>query len=168
MAPPLSIPGKFAVTSEHYRNRPRSNPPQLKRVLVVDDNKFYAEALTKDVQARGATDVLRAEDAEEGIRMLGERCEGFDGIITDITMETQLSGLRVIRHANRCGFPGVLAVATTGIDNAVGLAFNTMIFGHVYKTDYMIPKKPVQDHGDVMWIETPARGRRVAGSVGAQ
>jgi DNA-binding NtrC family response regulator len=130
-----------------------SMPPRVGRVLLVDDNDRYAEAITRHLQRRGA-DVERARSAEEGIKALRERASSFGCVITDITMESQLSGLRVLRKARRLGFEGLLVTASTGLDNPVGYLFNRFLLGTLYGCDYVIPKRPIKRRGKVAWIRS--------------
>lgn len=141
-----------------YRGRPTSPPPQMRRVLVVDDNDHYARALSAHARGHGAREVVRARSAAEGIALLGPECAGFDCVITDISMERELAGLAVIAHANRCGYAGVLATATTALDSWYGFAFNRLVFGLLYRTDFMIPKRPIRREDRVLWV--PSIGTR--------
>jgi DNA-binding LytR/AlgR family response regulator len=126
--------------------------PAFKRVLVVDDNDFYAEQLTTDLAARGAQ-VERACNAAEGMDLLERRGADFDAVVTDISMETELAGLKVLRKARRCGFRGRVATATTGLDSWWGFTINRFVLGVMYRSDYLIPKKPIVDDGHVLWIQ---------------
>ncbi|MCB2212410.1 response regulator [bacterium] len=74
-------------------------PGSLTRVLLVDDNDRYAKSLTEDLHRRGVEDIVRAVNAKEGVELLRARGDEFDGVVSDISMEHQISGLRVLRVA---------------------------------------------------------------------
>lgn len=131
-----------------------SESPVFGHVLVVDDNDFYAAQLTDDLIARGAR-VVRACNAIDGIALLEARGHEFDAVISDIAMETELAGLKVLHKARRCGFRGYLASATTGLDTWWGFALNRLILGGLYGCNFLIPKRPIRTAGHVFWI--PAR-----------
>lgn len=133
-------------------------PPALKRVLLVDDNDRYASAITRDLESRGA-EVVRVRSAGEGVAMLAGRSREFDGIVTDITMETQISGLRVLSAARRMRFAGITATASTGLDSGIGFLINRFLLGSLYGCRYLIPKRLIKKRKSVAWI-------RVGGSRG--
>ncbi|MBS1260750.1 MAG: hypothetical protein MAG453_00066 [Calditrichaeota bacterium] len=128
-------------------------PGSLRRVLLVDDNDRYAAAISEDLHRRGVVEIVRVASAAEGVRVLGERGDEFDGVVSDISMESQLSGLKVLRHARR-GENGrrMLACATTGLDTWAGYAINRLVLGALYRCDYLIPKRPIKHHGRTVWV----------------
>lgn len=128
-------------------------PPRLSHVLLVDDNDRYAEAIEGHLRRRG-TVVERVRSAEEGLAILREKAADFDGVITDITMETQISGLRILSRARRLGFRGVLVTASTGLDSRLGYLLNRFILGTIYGCDYLIPKRHIKSRGRVAWIRS--------------
>ncbi len=139
-------------------------------MLLVDDNDRYATSLTEDLHRRGVTDVVRAVNAKEGVELLRERGDEFDGVVSDISMEHQISGLRVLRVARGLdkqrranedgtgsGRPLMVACATTGLDTQIGYWFNKFLLGTLYRCDFLIPKRPIKRDGKVFWI----RGAKV-------
>ncbi|MBD3166295.1 response regulator [bacterium] len=126
-------------------------PPKWTSVLIVDDNDRYARALGDQMTAGGAA-VERALNAADGIKRLQNDAARFDGIITDISMETQISGLRILRRARKLGFKGEIAVATTGLDTPLGYLFNRLFLGVLMRADYLIPKRPIKQRGTIDWI----------------
>lgn len=124
----------------------------MTKVLLADDNDFYAKHLTCHLEAMGA-EVIRAWDAKEAIGLLENNMYDFDGIITDISMETNVSGLKVLRKAKKQKFEGVLAVATTGINTPLTFTLNRYILGMLYGADYLIPKLPIQQQHKILWLE---------------
>jgi len=134
---------------------PKENGPQqntLKKVLLADDNDRYAKALTEDLLERGVGEVVRAMNAQEAVEILRNDGDGIDGVVSDISMESQISGLRVLRAARKGGNRRVLAVATTGLDTKIGYFFNYFILGILYRSDYLIPKRPIKRDGIINWI----------------
>lgn len=126
-------------------------PPAMKRVLLVDDNDRYASAISSDLESRGA-EVVRVRSAVEGVAMIEQQGASFDGIVTDITMETQISGLRVLRAALRTGFEGTVATASTGLDTGIGYFVNRFLLGAIYGCRYLIPKRLIKQRKKVVWI----------------
>ncbi len=125
----------------------------MKRVLLVDDNDSYADAITQDLENRGAS-VIRARSAAEGISVLRERANELDGVVSDISMETQISGLKVLRTARRVrDFHGTVTCATTGLDTPVSFFLNRFILGKLYRSDFIIPKRPIRREKKVIWIK---------------
>lgn len=131
--------------------------PQLhgKRVLVVDDNDRYAEAISEDLQSRGVevANIVRTVNAEDGVNLLRSDGDTFDLVVSDISMEGQISGLRVLRCAKKDHKHLTLACATTGLDTRVGYAFNYIVLGKLYRCDYLIPKRPIKREGVVKWLK---------------
>ena len=126
----------------------------MTRVLLVDDNDSYAEILSGDLKKRGVEEILRAYDAEQGVSMLAKHGDAIDAVVTDISMESQIAGLKVLKAARSNGSKRILAVASTGLDSKIGMKFNKWLMGSVYKSDYVIPKKPIKADGRVFWVPT--------------
>ncbi|MBD3368977.1 response regulator [Candidatus Fermentibacteria bacterium] len=126
-------------------------PPRVDSVLLVDDNDRYAEVIRAHLERRGAM-VERARSAREGLLVLEKRAGSFQCLITDITMETQLSGLRILRKARGLGFSGMKVTTSTGLDTRIGYLVNRFVLGILYGCDYLIPKKPIKRRGKVAWI----------------
>lgn len=126
--------------------------PIFRHVLVVDDNDFYAERLMADLASRGAT-CERAHNAAEGMGLLDADALRYDAVITDISMETELAGLKVLRHARRIGFRGPVACATTALDARWAFMLNRYILGRLYRADFLIPKRPIVLENQVLWIQ---------------
>lgn len=127
-------------------------PPRLHSVLLVDDNDDYADKIKSFLEARNVL-VQRAHTAKEGIRLLKADPERYDGIITDISMENQVSGLAVLIAARTSAFKGVVTVASTGLDTRFGLLANRILLGHLFGSRYLIPKKPIRQSGTILWLK---------------
>lgn len=125
----------------------------------MDDNDRYAAAITGDLESRGAH-VVRVKSAREGIRLLEAGSDAFDGLITDITMETQVSGLKVLSTARRLHFEGVTATASTGLDTGIGYLLNRFLLGTVYGCSYLIPKRLIKRRKQIAWIRIGRRSER--------
>jgi hypothetical protein len=141
-------------------------PPEFERVLLVDDNDRYAAAITGDLLSRGA-EVVRMRSAAAGVEAI-RASGGFDCIVTDITMETQISGLRVLTAARRTGFRGALVTASTGLDTWPGFVFNRFVLGTLFGCHYLIPKRLIKRRRKVAWIQIgkpPARVRPAAPGI---
>ncbi|MCB1193775.1 MAG: response regulator [Leptospiraceae bacterium] len=120
------------------------------KILIVDDNDRYANALTNFFKGRNL-DIVRAVDAKEGFEIYQKM--DFHTIITDITMETQVSGLFLARKIYKTGYKGNLIIATTGFD-APGVMFvSRFILAYYAGIGWMIPKKPLK-RGEVLFYPT--------------
>ena len=120
------------------------------KILIVDDNDRYANNLKAFFDAR-KIETVRALDAKEGWEKFKK--ETFHTVISDITMETQTSGLFLLRKIYKSGFKGNIIIATTGFD-APGVMFVSKFllpsFGGV---GWMVPKVPLK-RGEVVFIPT--------------
>lgn len=127
-------------------------PPVFKRVLIVDDNPHYAKRIEADILSRGDAEIVKAENAAEGIALMDKAHNTFDAIVTDMSMETEYAGTRIMRHAKKIGFNGRLCVATTALDYWYGLYTTGLVFRYFYGADYMIPKRPINREEKVYWL----------------
>lgn len=123
----------------------------MKRVLIVDDNDRYADNLKNYLEKFGC-ECDRAYDAREGWQKYKQRSD-YHAIITDITMETQTSGLWMIRRIYKDGFKGILIIATTGFDVLGVMKLSKYLLPMFAGISWMIPKKPLK-RGEVVLIPT--------------
>lgn len=111
------------------------------KVLIVDDNDKYAQALevyfhSKNIQ----TD--RARTAQEGYEMF--RQKNYTTVITDVTMETQTSGLWFARRIYKEGFKGRIIIASTGFDVLGVMFIGKYLLPFFAGVGWMIPKVPLK------------------------
>jgi DNA-binding NtrC family response regulator len=66
------------------------------RILIVEDN-FDLRAQMKYAAKSEGRQIMEAENAEQGIRLIREN--DFDVVVTDLRMETDLAGLDVLKAA---------------------------------------------------------------------
>ena len=121
-----------------------------KSILIVDDNDRYANNLKFHFEALGFL-TARAYTAREGWDMFNEKI--YDAVITDITMETQTSGLWLARKIFKSGYDKELVIATTGFDVMGVMNLSRYILPVFFGTGWMIPKKPLKA-GDVIVYPT--------------
>ncbi|MEI7014458.1 response regulator [Leptospira licerasiae] len=121
-------------------------------VLVVDDNDRYANNLKTYLQENGC-EVLRALDASQGWDLYLANKHKLKAIITDITMETQTSGLWMIRKIYQDGFEGIKVIATTGFDVSGVMAISKYFLPWFAGIEYMVPKVPLKK-GEVILLPT--------------
>ncbi|PKA17966.1 response regulator [Leptospira haakeii] len=121
-------------------------------VLVVDDNDRYANNLKTYLQENGC-EVLRAIDASQGWDLYLANKQKLKAVITDITMETQTSGLWMIRKIYQDGFPGIKVIATTGFDVSGVMAVSKYFLPWFAGVEYMVPKVPLKK-GEVILLPT--------------
>jgi hypothetical protein len=123
----------------------------VKRVLIVDDNDKYAINLKNYFDANSIYSD-RAIDAKQGFDFFKNN-PTYDMIVSDITMETQTSGLWMMREIYKSGYKGIMAIASTGFD-----VWGVMWVSKVFLTwfcglHWMIPKVPLK-RGEVIWFPT--------------
>jgi CheY-like chemotaxis protein len=131
---------------------PAYNPPKMSYVLVVDDNDFYADKISAQLASIGAVTV-RARTATEGIEILSNNFEKFDGVVSDICMESEFAGLRVLKYCRDNNFKGTVAVATTALDMWIGFKLIGPIYKYIYKCHFMIPKRPIINDDVILWLK---------------
>ncbi len=92
----------------------------MANVLVVDDEDAVCEALKRRLQREGYS-VTTASSAEEACNIIRSRPEGFDIVVTDMSMEQPDSGLEVLSAAMRRDlFTEVIVLTAYGnVANAV-------------------------------------------------
>lgn len=152
----ITILGLFLLMNTNFQNNwygvRACEPPSFGRALIVDDNDFYAERVASWLGARGAH-TERVASAAAAMRLLARQGAKFDLVVTDISMETELAGLKVLRYVRCCGFEGRVATSTTGLDSWWGFGINRIVLGVFYRSDYLIPKKPIADHDRLLWLQ---------------
>ncbi|TGK62192.1 response regulator [Leptospira wolffii] len=121
-------------------------------ILVVDDNDRYANNLIEYLKTLGC-ETIRAVDAAQGWSMYRANKNLLKAVITDITMETQTSGLWMIRNIHKDGFPGIKVIATTGFDVAGVMAISKYLLPWFAGIEYMVPKVPLKA-GKVLLLPT--------------
>ncbi|MCC5814294.1 MAG: response regulator [Leptospira sp.] len=128
----------------------------MKKLLIVDDADKYAKPLTDHYSKEGWV-CERAYTAGEGWEMYqkSKTEDGnstYDMIISDITMETQTSGLWFIRRVHKDGYRGIKIIATTGFDVKGVMAFSKYILPWFAGISFMIPKVPLVQRGEVVLV----------------
>ncbi|EPG65403.1 response regulator [Leptospira wolffii] len=121
-------------------------------ILVVDDNDRYANNLIEYLKTLGC-ETIRAIDAAQGWSMYRANKNLLKAVITDITMETQTSGLWMIRNIHKDGFSGIKVIATTGFDVAGVMAISKYLLPWFAGIEYMVPKVPLKA-GKVLLLPT--------------
>ena len=119
-------------------------------VLIVDDNDRYANNLSLFF-ASLSIPTTRAITAEDGYKKY--QAKDYSAIISDITMETQTSGLFLVRRIYREGYKGKLIIATTGFDVPGVMLFGKYFLPLFAGIGWMIPKVPLKK-GEVVFVPT--------------
>lgn len=112
-----------------------------KLTLIVDDNDKYANNLKLYLDSKEIPNE-RARTAGEGYEMF--KSKQYHTIITDITMETQTSGLWFARRIYKEGFKGQIIIATTGFDFPGVMLFGKYALPGFAGVGWMIPKVPLK------------------------
>lgn len=123
-----------------------------KSVLIVDDNDRYANNLKVWFEQKGF-ETVRAVDAAQGWEIYSKDKNRFHTIVTDITMETQTSGLWMIRKIHKDGYQGNKIIATTGFDFPGVMFFSSSILPWFAGIGWMVPKVPLKQ-GTVVFLPT--------------
>ncbi|PJZ41457.1 hypothetical protein CH370_11755 [Leptospira kmetyi] len=123
-----------------------------KSVLIVDDNDRYANNLKVWFEQKGF-ETVRAFDAAQGWEIYSKDKNRFHTIVTDITMETQTSGLWMIRKIHKDGYQGNKIIATTGFDFPGVMFFSSSILPWFAGIGWMVPKVPLKQ-GTVVFLPT--------------
>ncbi|XDD49926.1 response regulator [Leptospira sp. WS92.C1] len=114
-----------------------------KIVLIVDDNDRYANNLKIWFEKKGF-ETVRAVDAVEGWKFYSQDKNRFHTIVTDITMETQTSGLWMIRNIHKDGYQGNKIIATTGFDFPGVMSISSSVLPWFAGIGWMVPKVPLK------------------------
>ncbi|AOP35459.1 hypothetical protein A0128_17415 [Leptospira tipperaryensis] len=123
-----------------------------KIVLIVDDNDRYANNLKVWFEKNGF-ETVRAVDAAQGWKIYSQDKNRFHTIVTDITMETQTSGLWMIRRIHKDGYQGNKIIATTGFDFPGVMFLSGSILPSFAGIGWMVPKVPLKE-GKVIFLPT--------------
>ncbi len=123
----------------------RENIMEHKRLLLVDDNDKYAKILSDYFESRGYK-IDRAYFGNEALEILKNKGVNYYSVIlTDITMETQLAGLKFLKNARKLGFKGKIIIASTGFNYNFSLMLAPVFLTNL-GVDYLIPKVSVLNH----------------------
>jgi len=107
--------------------------------LVIDDNKKYARLMREKIGRSGCR-IEHMLSSQAGIEHLKNgKVNCYEIIITDITMETQVSGILLTRRIRRMGFKGCLIVYSTGFNSPFVLWISRLFF-KLLGADGLIPK----------------------------
>ena len=108
-------------------------------VLIIDDNRKYTALLKERLEKAGCSveHILSSRQAYE--LFSGENPNSYQIIITDITMETQVSGIFLTGRIRRMGFKGCLVIYSTGFNFKVVLWLSVLFF-KLFRADGLIPK----------------------------
>ncbi|MCW7465388.1 MULTISPECIES: response regulator [Leptospira] len=123
----------------------------MKKVLIVDDNDRYANNLKLYLDAKKINSD-RAVDAKQGWELF-TNSNDYDMIISDVTMETQTSGLWMMRKIYKSGYKGIMVIASTGFDVSGVMPFSSIFLSWFCGLHWMIPKVPLKQ-GTVEWVPT--------------
>ena len=114
----------------------------MKRILLVDDNDKYAGLIEEFFTGRGYT-LDRAGTAAEGLEQFNAHpSDYYRMIVTDITMETQLAGISMLRKISRLGYPGTVVIASTGFDFP-GVIGMTRVLMRPYGVHFLVHKTTI-------------------------
>lgn len=122
----------------------------MESILIVDDNDRYANNLSNYFKNLNIP-TTRAFTASEGYEKY--KLTPYSAIISDITMETQTSGLFFVRKIYTEGYQGKIIIATTGFDFPGVMALGRFILPWFAGVGWMVPKVPLKK-GEVVFVPT--------------
>ncbi|MCB1157454.1 MAG: response regulator [Leptospiraceae bacterium] len=111
------------------------------KILIVDDNDRYANHLKAYFEKFGL-ETHRALDARQGWEMFQQT--EYHTLVSDITMESQTSGLFFVRKVYKSGFKGNIIIATTGFDVFGVMGLSKFFLPFFAGVGWMIPKVPLK------------------------
>ncbi|MBM2840862.1 MAG: multi-sensor hybrid histidine kinase [Bacteroidetes bacterium] len=88
---------------------------QGKTILIAEDESEIRELLALLLETERYT-VLKASDGQEALRIVNERRDGIDLLITDLGLP-KLGGLELIQHARSLS-PSIKIIAASGFGHA--------------------------------------------------
>ena len=97
-------------------------------VLIIDDNRKYTALLQQKLDKADCTIEHKLSSAEGISFLTSDDPNRFRIIITDITMETQVSGILLSRRIRRSGFMGCLVIYSTGFNFRIVLWLSKFLF----------------------------------------
>lgn len=116
---------------------------QLRQILIVDDNAKYKK-LIEELYRDYSEKIEWVKSAGEAVKHLGlEDINRYQHIITDITMENQISGLIFALRLRKRGFTGKITIASTGFNFSWVAAFSRALLGK-FGVDEIIPKNSLK------------------------
>jgi len=123
----------------------------VSQILIVDDNDKYANNLISYFSSKEIS-CDRATFAAEGWKLYSNH-KNYQMIISDVTMETQTSGLWLMRDIHKDGYTGIKVIASTGFDVFGVMTFSKWFLPLFCGLHWMIPKVPLKK-GIVEWVPT--------------
>jgi len=107
--------------------------------LIIDDNKKYTRLIREKIEKAGCQveHVLSSQAGKEHLQDGG--ANRYEIIITDITMETHVSGILLAGKIRRMGFKGCLIIYSTGFNYPIVLWMSKLFF-RLLGADGLIPK----------------------------
>lgn len=88
-----------------------TKPRHMLKALVVDDDPFALEILTKHLRDIGVRDITQASDGAAALRALEQHCGAYDLLLSDLHMPT-MDGFQFISAATHAGFNGGLVIVS--------------------------------------------------------
>lgn len=109
MAPVNAFAACYATQPVHFAMSTAHT--QKPRVLVIEDNKYFAQILCDILEIKGCTPIL-ATNAERGLELTGEMRPAM--VFCDLVLPGPMSGFdyaRRVRAAAACGTPALVAIS---------------------------------------------------------
>lgn len=156
--------------SARQQLRVSANEPVSGRILVVEDNEFNQDILTRRI-AKWGCDAIAAPTGERAIQLLSERDAMFDLVMLDISMpgkdgfdvlafiraQPHLTHLPVIMVSAITDAKTVLAALKNGASDFVTKPFNAIELS--VRVQNALRLKKMRDRYDVRAAETPHESR---------
>lgn len=149
------LPGSQDPRPLHSRGARKG--PGMARVLLADDNPATRLTLQTVLEA-GGYDVDSAASAAEAVGLLDQ--SEYELVLTDLSMESPDSGLKVIEHARLMSYRPATAVVTSWHESSQART------GELPESDLLIEPEDIPELlGKVAWLIGERASRRVARMV---
>jgi len=96
--------------------------------LIIDDNRRYTALLKERLEKCGFVFEHKLNSQTGKQHLLEGDSNRYQVIFTDITMESQVSGILLTHKIRRMGFKGCLVVYSTGFNTKIGLWASAALF----------------------------------------
>ena len=123
-----------------------------KRILIVDDNKGYQLLLKKMIDSKGNFQVDLAVSARDAFATIYHMNIPYHTIITDISMESQLSGIHMLFQLRKYikKFNIRVMVASTGFNYSLVMYITSFLF-KMLLVQVLIPKKYLKSKKNIVY-----------------
>lgn len=130
---------------------PESAVGRGQRLLIVDDKSLYRDRL-RDCFGQFGYELFVVATAAEALALIETwGLDFFAVVVSDVSMEYELSGLYLAWQLHRRRFRGRTILASTGFDNYFAVLIAQWILP-LHGVDWLMPKRPLKRRQRVRFI----------------